>query len=281
MDKMFVNVFIRVMEEDYDPFYGSIYDLPLLGIEEKFDEVMICFLESDWNEELKSTILTRADELHIKVEVLREEKVRETNWNEIWEQSVEPIKISDKITITPQWATDSIETEIPVIINPKMSFGTGSHPTTRMVARLLEKTVEKDSSWIDAGTGSGVLAVIAVKLGAAKVFAFDNDDWSIDNAAENFRINHVDNYIRLEKGVIEEIVLPEANGIAANLFTHLIIPSLPKFHNALKNSGGDLLISGILKYDADDVITAARDAGFRHLTTLSEDEWVAFHFKAE
>jgi len=143
----------------------------------------------------------------------------------------------------------------------------------------MESIIQPGSYWIDAGTGTGVLAILAVFLGADKVLAFDNNSWSLENAEENIISNKCNDKVELLNSDVTRIELPEANGIAANLYPHLLIPSLPKFYQSLFENEGDLVVSGILVYDAQTVIMKAKEAGFRHILTLFEDEWVAVHFK--
>jgi ribosomal protein L11 methyltransferase len=159
-----------------------------------------------------------------------------------------------------------------------MSFGTGQHETTRLVSRLMEKYVQPNQFWIDAGTGTGVLAILAVKLGAKSCYAFDNDIWSVENTLENIALNNVEDKIEVEQVEIDNIELPRADGIVANLFANLIIKNAPKFAKALPSSA-PLLVSGILVYDKDEVISAAENAGFRFAEIIQEAEWVAIAFE--
>ena len=111
------------------------------------------------------------------------------NWNAEWEASIEPVVVNDRIVIVPEWRTEEFSQPLRLVITPKMSFGTGHHATTRMMCRLMEQYVQPDSTWIDVGTGTGVLAILAALLGARDVFAFDNDEWSFVNSQENIERN--------------------------------------------------------------------------------------------
>jgi len=180
----------------------------------------------------------------------------------------------------PEWKKSESSTEIPIIINPKMSFGTGQHETTRLIARLLEKYCEPNQKWIDVGTGTGVLAILAIKLGSQSVFAFDNNEWAIENARENIILNKVEDSILLQEADIEEIELPSANGITANLFANLVIYGLEKFRKSLLENKGILLISGILRYQEEEIINEAKKKGFEPLEVIYEEEWLAAAFRA-
>ena len=279
--KKYVNVKIEVFEEYYDLVYAILYELPFSGIEEKYDELIVSFDLNDWNDEVRHTLKTKLDAYSTGAKIINEDVITERNWNEEWEKSVDPVITGENIGITPEWRKDEIDTPVKIIINPKMSFGTGHHATTRLMCRLMENLVKEGSFWIDAGTGTGILAILAKKLGAGRVLAFDNNDWSVNNSIENIKSNDMEGKIEIDKFDIDDEILPESDGIAANLNKNIVIRSLPKFRKSLAGSNGDLVISGILIYDSDDIISATEKQEFRLVNSLREDEWIAFHLKAE
>ena len=188
--KNYVNVTISVLEEDFEIAYAILIDFEFLGMEEKFDEIILSFEEKNWNVDVKNTLEEKFLELLPNAKIKQIEILSEKNWNEEWEKNVEPVIISENIVITPEWKSKEFDSKHKIIINPKMSFGTGQHSTTKLMAMMLEKFTLENSDkqkdiWIDAGTGTGVLAIIAAKLGVKKVYAFDNDDWAFENAIEN------------------------------------------------------------------------------------------------
>lgn len=280
MYKEYVNLHISINEELFDLAVGVISAVPIVGIEEKLDELVVCFNSEEYSDETKDVILANLKTITDDVKILKEERIEDKNWNEEYEKKTKTIIVNERIGIAPEWKKDELNTAIKIIINPKMSFGTGEHATTRLVAQLMENKVKQDSFWIDAGCGSGVLAILAIKLGAKKAFAFDNDIWSVENSKENFILNDVEYKITIELADIYKVILPEADGITANLFAHLLIDSFPKFYESLVTRNGDLILSGVLMYDADEVKASAEKAGFNHIETIAEDEWVSMHFKA-
>jgi ribosomal protein L11 methyltransferase len=174
-----------------------------------------------------------------------------------------------------------VNAEIKLIINPQMSFGSGHHETTKMMIRLLEETVQPNQRWVDAGTGTGILAIAALKLGASFVYAFDNDEWSAQNAAENCALNGVSlpsEAIVVEQQNLENIRLPKCSGIAANLHKNLLLSAMPQFTDALMEAG-TLLVSGLLKYDETTVIEYVNKYNFIHIKTLYDGEWTAVKFQ--
>lgn len=278
MKKKFISVSFSILEEKYEMAAAMLSGFPFLGIEERLDEIVITFDLKDWNEELKIQINEVLTSLYPETLLLREEIIDDRNWNEEWEKNVPALIVSERIGIAPQWRINEIDSEIKLIINPKMSFGTGEHATTRLMCQLMEHSVKKGDFWIDAGTGTGALAILAAKLGAKRCFAFDNSFWSVDNAKENVDINQVSEIVEVDEADIDIVELPEADGIAANMNFGLIMRSFEKFRNSLINKRGRLIISGIMIYDKDEVIEKANSFGFHTINFIIEDEWIAFHF---
>ncbi len=275
----YVNIYISIPGEHYDLAYGILYEYPTTGIEEKIDELIIAFNKDKWSEELKNSLIKELTDLDVSIKFTKEEIIEDRNWNEEFEKQTFVIRINDRIGIAPEWKQDELNTDIKILINPKMSFGTGEHATTNMMCKLMDKIVKKDSYWIDAGCGTGLLSILAVKLGARNVMAFDNDEWAVENTKENILINNTVNEIEVIREKVENINLPPADGIAANMFANILITTFPKFFTSLKKSNGDLIISGILKYDKERVIAEADKNMFQLIDDIIEDDWVALHFR--
>jgi ribosomal protein L11 methyltransferase len=275
----YINVKIKILEENHDLVMAIFQDYDFCGIEEGFDDLTVTFKDFVYENLNIDTLISELKELAPESEVISIDKIGDRNWNEEWESHIQPVFVSDRITITPTHKLNEIKSEIKIIIDPKMSFGTGHHTTTRLVCKLMENLVRQDSNWIDVGTGTGVLAILAVILGAKSVYAFDNNEWSIDNAKENIIKNNVDQKITIDLADIDSSSLDECNGIAANIFLNLAIPSLPKFKKAVEKLDGDILISGIMIYDEHFILDEAQKNGLKLVQKLTEDEWVAFHFK--
>lgn len=280
MKKNYFNVVFKVMEERFPYFYVIIENYDIKGIEERYDELMVCFDEVYWTEDIRSSILEQCLEYIPEIEVVSEELVPDENWMEEWEKSTPVIIVNERIGIAPGWKADELQCDVKLIINPKMSFGTGQHSTTKLVCALMEKAVRSGEFWIDAGTGTGVLAILAMKLGAARVLAFDNDEWSIDNALENFKLNGIEQNFAIEQADILNYQVPKSDGIVANLFVNLLDKSYKNFYESLSDSKGYLILSGILIYDADYVVDIYTKNGFELIEKTTEFEWTALLLKA-
>ena len=276
--QLYSNVVLSLPEEMYDIAYAVLNDYPLQGIEEGHDSIVVCFKQEDWTSEVETDIMSKLQTFIPDCSLVSTEIIEQKNWNEEWEQSLEPVVIDDMIIITPSWHAHSVSHPLPIIIDPKMSFGTGYHPTTRMTTRLIREYAKPQSYWIDAGTGTGVLAIAAAKLGVRSVFAFDYDEWSVENARENIERNRVAENVAILQADIFTVELPQVDGIAANMYRNVLIPSFPKLHAALRSHDSPLIISGILQYDEEELRSEAEKVGFTHVRTDREDEWLAMVF---
>ncbi len=164
--------------------------------------------------------------------------------------------------------------QIVIIIDPKMSFGTGEHQTTKLVIRLLEKYVQKGMKVLDAGTGTGILSIAAVKLGAAGTIAFDIDDWCYENAKENTGLNDVSDDIDIRIGEIDMIPEDNFDMILANIQKNILLELSGEFAGRLKQNG-IILLSGLLWDDEEDILKEYTLKGFSHNETIRMDDWIA------
>jgi ribosomal protein L11 methyltransferase len=214
-----------------------------------------------------------------EVYVRSEEIVADQNWNMEWEKTIQAQEIGPFL-VRPTWSTATPEADqILLEIDPKMSFGTGYHETTRLMLKQLSIIINKGDLILDAGTGTGILAIASIKLGAKKVIGFDTDDWSITNASENILLNKVADKIDIKKGSMEVIkgeILYDC--ILANIERNTITEMLPNFSSHLKKEG-TLLISGILEDDEELVIGKLNKNNFEHIETMQENEWIAIWAK--
>lgn len=276
--KKYTVVEFTVPEEVQDTALGllALHDT-FLGCEQNLDSLK-CFFSSVDDESIQS-LLQRFQDLLAKSCTINSTRVEEErNWNKEWEESITPIVVDEDIVISPSWSTEQFNQRLNLIVNPQMSFGTGHHATTRMMCRFLKSRVAAGETWMDIGTGTGILAILTAMLGAQLVIAFDNDEWSLLNAKENVERNQLVNRIIVSQEDVFQKELPAVDGISANLFRNIILPNLPKFHSSVK-SGGTLLLSGILVFDKEEILTAALKVGFAEPELMQEDEWIAIAFR--
>jgi ribosomal protein L11 methyltransferase len=198
------------------------------------------------------------------------------NWNAEWEKTITPIRVTDRIVIAPSWHQPEAGPEDVVLtIDPKMSFGTGYHETTRLMLRLLQKRVRPDSSVLDVGTGTGVLAIAALRLGAHRAVGCDVDPWSIENARENGMINGVADRFTIVEGEISAVPREPHDLVLANIQLNVIGPIMREIRERCA-PGGDILLAGLLLQDEEEIRSLLRSHALEVVERLVENEWVAF-----
>lgn len=274
MPARYVMFTLSVHDEDADLVMAVLSGYPIVGVEQGLDSLSVCFEQNDWQADYADAIRSELATMNVRVHGAHVQVVEDRNWNAEWEASIEPVIVNERIIIVPEWRTEEFPHPLRLVITPKMSFGTGHHATTRMMCQLLEQYVQPGSRWIDVGTGTGVLAILAARLGAEYVYAFDNDEWSYVNSQENILRNDVTDAIHLEHTDLHNATLPLSSGLAANLYRHLVIPHAKAFVESVQ-PGGVLLLSGILRYDADDVTAPFLELGCRVEELRTETEWCA------
>ena len=220
----------------------------------------------------------RSHGLRVPVE---ESMIRSQNWNERWEETVKPIVIGPFL-VKPTWAPIPSEHRKKMLleIDPKMSFGTGYHASTRLALRFLPDLVREGARVLDAGTGTGILAIAAIVLGASEAVAFDNDPWSQQNAVENFYLNRVDAQIDFREGSIETVPEQDFDLILANINRNALLAMLPAFARKTK-PGGHVVLAGLLQTDRSCMLAAAAGQGLVAVDEKAEDEWWAVVLRFE
>lgn len=208
----------------------------------------------------------------------RIEEVPDKNWNALWESNFEPITLGREIRIRAGFHEPDPKIKYEIVINPMMSFGTGHHATTRqMLSAMLGHSFE-GKKVLDMGCGTGVLSVLAEKLGAMKTDAIDHDPHSFENAKENARLNHC-RRIRVLLGDESSVTNKDYDFILANINREVIRKQLPLYRSAIKD-GGILISSGYLRPDRALILEAARGAGFEFVRHTEESDWLMMEFKA-
>ena len=210
--------------------------------------------------------------------------VREEDWAHAWKRHYKPMRIGKRVLLTPAWEEpNALPDDVVVRLEPGMAFGTGLHPTTRLCVAALEKWVSQGDSLLDIGTGSGVLSVVAAKLGAKLVIATDIDPLAIRAAKENARLNGVPiapNQLIVEQGSIPAGQDGRFSVVVANILAEILIGLFEAAYDnvplaATLAPGGHLILSGILEEKAEGVVAAAARQGLREVERRQEGDWVA------
>jgi len=259
---------------------GVLWESNISGINEEVNCIKVFSDDLSLTlEELKARLQSLKNEKLLYSFTIEENVYENKNWNEEWEQSINVIHVSDKIVIKPTFRDYNAEPgQIVLIIDPKMSFGTGEHQTTKLVLMLLEKYTKAGARVLDVGSGSGILAIASVKLGAWHAVAVDIDDWCYDNAAENSKLNNVSDSIEVLQGEITDIKESDFDLVLANIQKNILIEIAPEIYNRLK-PGGIIILSGLLDYDEADIKTEFTELGFKFLEIKTLDTWIALVFR--
>lgn len=204
--------------------------------------------------------------------------IPKTNWNEEWEKNFSPVFVNDLVCIRAHFHDKPSHVEQDIIITPKMSFGTGHHDTTWLICKTMFDLNFKNKDVLDMGCGTGVLAILAKKLGASKVLGIDIDDWSIENSTENADINHC-NDIVFQKG--DASILPSSPSfdvIIANINKNVLKNDLGSYFKCLKNNCY-LLLSGFFAADVDELSQLAHSIGYNHEQTFDKNGWAVIKLR--
>lgn len=202
-------------------------------------------------------------------------EIQDEDWSTTWKDYFHPIKVGDLIVIKPSWEEyNASPDDIIIELDPGMAFGTGTHHTTSMCIRLLEEFIKGGQEVFDVGTGSGVLAITAAKLGATKVTAVDFDPVAVRVAQENIEVNHVNDIITTGQSDLLKNVDGKADVIIANIIADIIIRLLDDIPSRLK-PGGTMIASGIIADRLSDVTKAVIDHGLTVDRVTEEGGWVA------
>lgn len=184
-------------------------------------------------------------------------------WATVWQKYYHPLRVTDQLTIVPQWEeyqpTDPKEKLI--FLDPGMAFGTGTHPTTRLMLEALEKTIVGNEYVIDVGTGSGVLSIAAKHLGAGKVDAYDIDEVAVNSAKKNLALNPIAKDVKVGVNSLLDGIHTQADLIVANILAEIIVPLIPQAYENLK-PGGKFLVSGIIDDKAPLIRQKLQEQGF-------------------
>jgi len=200
-------------------------------------------------------------------------KIPKVNWNEEWEKNYDPILVDDKIYVRATFHEAKPTYPYEIIITPKMSFGTGHHETTHQLLALQLEVDHKEKKVLDVGSGTGILAIMAAKLGASSVAATDIDDWCVENSLENFALNAVEPAF-VEKGVIRTLGLKDQyDVIIANINTNVLLDEIAVYATLLVDQGY-LFLSGFYEMDLCQILEMTTKHNLKEVKHTTRKNWV-------
>lgn len=200
-------------------------------------------------------------------------KVNQDDWANNWKQYYKPTKIGDKIVVKPIWEEyEENNGEVVVELDPGMAFGTGTHETTRMCIKAIEKKVKEDTTVFDIGTGSGILSIAAAKLGAKHVVGVDLDPVAVESANKNVEFNDLNN-IEILHGDLMKVVQGKANVVVANILADIIMFLSDGVREFIEEEGY-FITSGILNTQRDKVSEKLESLDFKIEEIMEDGEWI-------
>jgi ribosomal protein L11 methyltransferase len=262
--------FQPLTKEQQEILIAQMAELDYEGFEEGINYVSAYIIEDQY---IEDDIVNLSADLGIP---FTKEIIPPRNWNQEWEQNFQPVVIDSFCAIRAHFHEPVPNIEHEIIITPKMSFGTGHHATTWLMIQSMQQLLFTGKKILDFGTGTGVLAILAEKLGAPDITAIDNDEWSIDNAAENIVLNHCSK-IKLEKA--DSLQMEETfDLILANINKHVLLANMNAIKQHLTNHGV-VIMSGLLTGDQPEIEKAALNSNLIVFERKERENWLCLMLK--
>jgi ribosomal protein L11 methyltransferase len=232
----------EIAEAGFDTFMEIETGFEAYGEEKKVDAAMVETIRQKYK--------------HVNPLLLHYDRVEKQNWNTEWEKNVDPINVDGKVRVRAAFHDRDPSIPYEIIITPKMSFGTGHHQTTYLMLRAQMSIDHKGKRVMDAGCGTAILSIMASKLGAASVEAFDIDEWSVENGQENIYVNESPS-VKIRLGTIGTLSFDEPfDIILANINKNVLLDEMKSYASHLR-AGGQLLLSGFYTVDIADLVKSA------------------------
>lgn len=235
--------------------------------------VLAYIKKEDWSENILDTIEILSNS-NFKIEHTFKE-IEQENWNATWEQNFSPIQVGDKCAVRAPFH-EKTDVEFDIIIEPKMSFGTGHHETTHMMLEHILNTDFKGLSVLDMGSGTGVLAILAAMKGAGSIDAIDIDNWCYLNALENVERNNC-SHINVYEGEASLLEGKKYDVIIANINRNILLNDIPTYAKCL-NANGTLFLSGFYSEDINIISEKCKESSLQYDSNLEKNNWVAVKY---
>lgn len=270
---------ISVAPEHYDAIVAEL-ETSAVGFLTGSDALHAFMPAEAWSDDHTQSLLAWLHERKWEVDI-NTSFHPDTNWNEKWEATIQPIR-AGQFLIRPTWSEPVEDADVPheLIVDPKMSFGTGYHQSTRLVLRLLTEAIEPGDTVLDVGAGTGILSIAACRLGADHCIAVDIDPNAVENAPENARLNECEQQIDVRKGSMDVVSESGFDVILANINRNVLLDLMPQFAEA-SAPGARLILAGLLKRDKDVITDRANECGYTIDEIRSENEWIGLRLRLQ
>lgn len=264
----------RLPPERQELLLAELSLLPFNGFVESDDELLAYLAAEDDSPTLRAHLTHLARHHQAALSVMT---IPYQNWNETWEAAFEPVRVGDFVGVRATFHPPFQGVVHDLLIEPRMAFGTGHHATTYLMLERMGEMNWHDRRVFDYGCGTGVLAILAAKLGAGPIVANDIEHEAYTNTLDNMAVNGVAG-IEVREGGLDIVPEEGFSAILANINRNVILASLPALYDKLE-AGGDCLVSGILADDETRVVAAAREAGFSLTLQRRRDNWLLLHLR--
>lgn len=283
MPKLYFNLILPAENEDQTETWIAMLNAltELESIWQQEDQTLVSYRKENQDMEALKEVLKS-----LEIDQYKIEEVEETNWNAVFESNFEPITILEKTWSVRASFHQPLDTKNEIIIDPKMSFGTGHHATTKLVMTLMDEVQMDESFVFDYGSGTGILAIMAAMKNAQKVLAIDNEEWAYHNSIENAEINRVSERVDFKMATLESAI-EEAFLIPKVMQFDVIIANITK--NVLKDSAEALgqfakkdtllFLSGFYHEDLKEVSEKYQSVGFETEKWLEENNWIGLKMR--
>lgn len=261
--------FQNISSEQTDILIAQLSEIGFDGFEEETNILRAFIPASDFIDSAVNEIAT------IQHLSFTQSTIEDTNWTAVWESNFQPVRVDDFVGIRADFHLPITGVEQEIVITPKMSFGTGHHATTYLMIKQMREINFSGKSVVDFGTGTGILAILAEKLGASKVVAIDYDEWSIENAAENLAKNSCSKFELIQADNVAGI--EQVDIILANINKQVILDNFSILVKLLMPSG-IMLLSGLLETDETEILMEAGKHSLNLRGKIVLNKWMAIMF---
>jgi ribosomal protein L11 methyltransferase len=280
MTKSYIEIRLKT-SVDAGELMGMLEDGACLGACERDDGICLYWPKEHWHAGVLQDLL-EALQLLGSLDAGSRPAVTELadqDWNEIWARSLQPIHLGERILVRQSWNSAPVPGGgFELVIDPKRAFGTGYHATTQLIASWLEKLIRGGERVLDVGTGSGILAMAALRLGASSALGIDNDPEAIECSLEYAAVNGFGADLELRVAALEGLGSEQFDLVLANLDRNTLLRYFAFFHKHVR-AGGRLVISGLQSEDYDDICEALAINGWRTHGRRDREEWMALELQ--
>lgn len=277
MTQEWIEVQVRI-SMDADEVAGMLNDPWMAGVWQEDGLIHLYWPRERWTPETGEALTALVQRLGADAAAMTIHSLPDADWNAAWARSVKPLRVGQRVVIRPSWESVTINADdVEIILDPKQAFGTGHHATTQLLLEWLEGHIHGGERVLDVGTGSGILAMVALKLGAASAWGIDHDPVAVECARGYAIENGFGTDLRLDTSPLMTVPAEHFDLVLANLDRRTVLEVRDSLARCLHRSG-QLIVSGVLSGDRADVVDAFNQGGGTLAEEYARDGWLAMAF---